>query len=64
MAEAAKITSFLVPGSNSRRSSVSKNNEENKKLEAAGYYLQYSPVHTQEVVPIIRRIQLQKVDTI
>lgn len=51
MAEAAKIISFPVPESNSQRSSVSKNNEGNKKLEAVGYYLQYSPVHTQEVVP-------------
>lgn len=44
----AKITSFLVSGYNSQRSSVSKNNEKNKKLGMVGYDLKYSRVHIQE----------------
>lgn len=65
MAEEAKITSFPVPGSDSQRSFVSKNDEENKKLEAVGYCLPNTSVYTQEeMVPVVRLIWLQKVDTI
>lgn len=61
MAEDEKLTSFPVLGFNSQRSSVPKSNEENKKLEAVGYYLQYSPVHArEEVVPVITLICCKK----